>query len=95
MAAGHHTYNYRRSDYRGRDQRQFYVYGNTVRQADPAPVRRQKARPAQPKRISRQVARNRNRAMSISPAYAVVPDNSSGMCGFDLCPVFKSAVRCG
>ncbi len=71
MAAGHHTYNYRRSDYRGRDQRQFYVYGNTVRQADPAPVRRQKARPAQPKRTSRQVVRNRNRAMSISPAYAV------------------------
>src|SRR5699024_11115811 len=39
--------------------------------ADPAPVRRQKARPAQPKRTSRQVVRNRNRAMSISPAYAV------------------------
>ena len=71
MAAGYHTYNYRRSGQRGRDQRQFYVYGNTVRQAEPVPVRTPKERPAQPKRTSRQVARNRNRAMSISPAYAV------------------------
>lgn len=71
MAAGYRTYNYRRADHRSRDQRGFYVYGNTVRQAEPVPARMPKARPAQPKRASRQVARNRNRAMSISPAYAV------------------------
>ena len=71
MAAGYRTYNYRRSGHRGRDQRQFYVYGNTVRQAEPVPARAPKTRPAQPKRTSRQVAKNRNRAMSISPAYAV------------------------
>lgn len=71
MAARYSTYRYGRSDQRGRDQRQFYVYGNTVRQAEPVPVRTPKARPAEPKRTSRQVARNRNRAMRISPAYAV------------------------
>nr|WP_294491275.1 hypothetical protein [uncultured Mediterraneibacter sp.] len=71
MAAAYSTYN-RRSDYRGNDQREFYVYGNTVRQTQPAPLRTPKQTPsAQPKRTSRQVARNRNRAMSISPAYAV------------------------
>lgn len=71
MAAGYNTYNNRRSDYRGRNQRQFYVYGNAVRQAEPVPARTPKTRPAQPRRTSRQVVRNRNRAMSISPAYAV------------------------
>lgn len=71
MAAGYRTYNNRRSDYRGRNQRQFYVYGNAVRQAEPVPERAPKTRPSQPRRTSRQVVRNRNRAMSISPAYAV------------------------
>ena len=72
MAARYGTYNNRRSGYRGNGQGQFYVYGSTVRQMQAAPERApQKARPAEPKRTSRQVARNRNRAMSISPAYAV------------------------
>lgn len=71
MAAGYSMYNNRRSDHRGRNQRQFYVYGNTVRQAEAVPVRMPKTRPSQPRRTSRQVVRNRNRAMSISPAYAV------------------------
>lgn len=70
MAAGYSTEN-RRSDYRGRNQRQFYVYGNAVRQAEPVPARTPKTHRPQPGRTSRQVARNRNRAMSISPAYAV------------------------
>lgn len=71
MAVRYSTYNNRRSDYRGRNQGQFYVYGNTVRQADPVPARVRETRPVQPRRTSRQVVRNRNRAMSISPAYAV------------------------
>lgn len=72
MAARYGTYNNRRSGYRGNGQGQFYVYGSTVRQMQAAPERApQKARPAESKRTSRQVARNRNRAMSISPAYAV------------------------
>ena len=49
MAAGYRTYNYRRADRGSRDQRAFYVYGNTVRQAEPVPERLPKARPAQPK----------------------------------------------
>lgn len=71
MAAGYRTYNYRRTDYRSRNQQEFYVYGNTVRQAEPVPERMPKARPAETKRTSPQVVRNRNRAMRISPAYAV------------------------
>ena len=87
MAAGYHTYNYRRSGQRGRDQRQFYVYGNTVRQAEPVPVRTPKERPAQPKRTSRQVARNRNRAMSISPAYAVFL-TAAAVCAVLVCVLY-------
>lgn len=73
MAARYGAYNYRRSGYRGNDRNSYYVYGNTVRQMQTAPLRRQQteSRPAQPKRTSRQVVRNRNRAMSISPAYAL------------------------
>ena len=52
-------------------RRQAYVYGNTVRQPEVLPKRRPEARPERPKRTSRQVRRNRNRAMNMSPAYAV------------------------
>ena len=48
-----------------------YVYGSAVRKAEAIPARSPKARPIQPKRTSHQVKKNRNRAMSISPAYAV------------------------
>ena len=73
MAAGYRTYNRRTAGLnRGRDYGQFYVYGNAVRQAEAFPAREpERRRPAKVKRTSRQVARNRNRAMSISPAYAV------------------------
>ena len=71
MAARRSTYNYRTTELRGDGYGQFYVYGNAVRQAEPLPKKTLKARPQQPKRTSRQVAKNRNRAMSISPAYAV------------------------
>lgn len=73
MAAGYRSYNRRTAGLnRGRDYGQFYVYGNAVRQAEAFPVREPKKRPERTKkRTSRQVVRNRNRAMSISPAYAV------------------------
>ena len=88
MAAGYSTYNNRRSDRRGRNQRRLYVYGNTVRQAETVPVRAPKARPAEPKRrTSRQVARNRNRAMSISPAYAVFL-TAAAVCAVLVCVLY-------
>ncbi len=73
MAARYGAYQNGRSGYRGNSRDNFYVYGNTVRQAEAAPSYRPRTqqRPAQPKRTSRQVAKNRNRAMSISPAYAL------------------------
>ena len=45
------------------DREKFYVYGNAVRQAE--------VRPAKTGKTSSQVMRNRNRAMKISPAYAI------------------------
>ena len=73
MAAGYGTYNYSRAAYRKYDQNSYYVYGNVVRQAQAAPLRRPQVqeRPAKPKRASRQALKNRNRAMTISPAYAL------------------------
>ena len=88
MAAGYSTSNNRRSDRRGRNQRRLYVYGNTVRQAEAVPVRAPKAHPAEPKRrTSRQVARNRNRAMSISPAYAVFL-TAAAVCAVLVCVLY-------
>lgn len=89
MAAGYNAYNNRRSDYRGRNQRPFYVYGNTVRQAEPVPAQRPKARPTEPKRTSRQVVKNRNRAMSISPAYAVFL-TIAAVCAVFVCVLYLS-----
>lgn len=98
MAARYGTYNNRRSGYRGNGQGQFYVYGSTVRQMQAAPERApQKARPAEPKRTSRQVARNRNRAMSISPAYAVFLA-AAAICAVFVCVMYlnlqSSVVSC-
>lgn len=47
-----------------------YVYGNTVRQAEALPRRTPETRPVREKRTSRQVRKNRRRALSIDPAYA-------------------------
>lgn len=69
--ASRYIRNNRSNGYRGNSQAQVYVYGNAVRQAEPLPGRAPKARPKETKRASRQVIRNRNRAMRISPAYAV------------------------
>lgn len=89
MAAEYGKYRYRRSDYRGNDRNSFYVYGNTVRQAETAPLRSPQAEPrrVRPKRTSRQVARNRNRAMSVSPAYAFFLAAAS-VCAVFVCVVY-------
>ena len=87
MAAGHGTYRNTRSDSGGDSREQFYVYGNTVRQAEPAPFREPETRRRQPGRASRQVLRNRNRAMSISPAYAVFL-TAAGICAVLICVLY-------
>lgn len=89
MAAGHGTYNYSRAGYRRYDQNSYYVYGNVVRQAQAAPLRRPQPerRPAQPKRTSRQVVKNRNRAMNISPAYALFLA-AAAFCAVFVCVVY-------
>lgn len=53
------------------DDHQLYVYGSAVRQAESQPVRRHhRSHSSRTRRASRQVMRNRHRAMRISPAYA-------------------------
>lgn len=52
-------------------QDQAYVYGNTVRQPEVLPKRRVAKEPESPKRASRQVRKNRNRATNMNPAYAM------------------------
>lgn len=59
-----------RRSHRTTEYRQMYVYGNTVRQPEAMPKRREEIR--QPKRrVSSQVRKNRNRARQISPAYVM------------------------
>ena len=65
------------------------MYGNAVRQAEPIPQRVPKARPQQPKRTSSQVVKNRNRAMSTSPAYAVFLA-AAAVCAVLICMLYLS-----
>jgi len=58
---------YRDSSYT--DRRQDYVYGNAVRRLGVEPQRRETAAPVPPRRVSRQVRKNRSRAMRISAGY--------------------------
>lgn len=51
--------------------RQEYVYGNTVRKPEVLPKRKIDAQPRHTRKTSRLVRKNRNRAMSMNPAYAV------------------------
>lgn len=46
------------------------MYGNTAPKPEVLPRRREEERPVPSKRSSRQVRKNRSRALSISPAYA-------------------------
>lgn len=48
-----------------------YIYGNTVRQAEVMPKRREYEEevPRQPKKVNPQIRKNRSQAMHMSPAY--------------------------
>ena len=89
MAAGYRTYNQRTTGRRGNNSSQFYVYGNAVRQAEPLPKRVPEAQPEQRRQMSRQVAKNRHRAKSISPAYAVFLA-AAAVCAVLVCMVYLS-----
>ena len=68
-AARRNTGSYRRDGYADGSQRAFYVYGNTVRQAEVLPKEQPARRTRRHTRTSSQVKKNRNRAMSMNPAY--------------------------
>ena len=87
MAQKIYTAAYRQYNMAGAGRERFYVYGNAVRQAGAVPQRRPESQPVQPKRMSRQVRKNRNRAMSISPAYAVFLA-AAAVCAVMLCMMY-------
>lgn len=95
MAANYRTSKYRTTSLSERDKSGFYVYGNTVRQAETLPRKTKSPysqQREQTKRTSSRVVKNRNRAMSISPAYAVISYGSGSLCGIDLRFILKSSV---
>lgn len=63
----------RRSRFQGQgtSQNPFYVYGNTIRSTQALPKRSMRTDPRYIRHASRQVKRNRNRAMNISLPYAI------------------------
>ena len=88
MAYRYSTYNRRSADPKENGQSRFYVYGTAVRQAEAFPERMPDARPKHTgKRTSRQVARNRHRAMSISPVYAVFLA-AAALCAVAVCVLY-------
>lgn len=88
MAAGRRTSDYRRRNISSMDRRQFYVYGSAVQQAEALPKRRPEThRRKAPQHVSRQVVRNRNRAMNINPAYAVFLV-AAAFCAVFLCVMY-------
>ena len=48
-----------------------YIQGNAVRELETDPRRQEPAVPEQPKRVSRQVRKNRKKAMHMSPGYVI------------------------
>lgn len=92
MAVNHRTSANRASGQRGKDQGGFYVYGNTVRKMDALPKRLQdpnSKQREQSRRTSSQVAKNRHRAMNISPAYAVFL-TVAAVCAVFICMFYLS-----
>lgn len=89
MATGRRTANYRQRGGSGINRGQFYVYGNTVRQAEVLPERVPEKKQNRQNRTSRQVRRNRNRAMAISPAYAVFL-TAAAVCAVMVCVLYLS-----
>lgn len=51
--------------------REQYVYGNTVRQPEELPVRKTRSHDEKHKKSSRQVRKNRNRALDMNPQYVI------------------------
>lgn len=86
MAAGRYT-DKRQRNTAVSDRNRFYVYGSAVRKAEAVPARRPGMPQVQPKRTSSQVRRNRNRAMNISPAYAVFLA-AAAVCAVLLCVMY-------
>lgn len=70
MATGRNTAAYRRTKLPA-GSGQSYVYGSPVRRAEALPKTRPGSYGRTPKRVSRQVIKNRNRAMNIGPAYTI------------------------
>lgn len=73
MAASGRTTARRTAGYRTgytNQNRQMYVYGNAVRKEQVLPQRMPETETAKERKTSRQVRKNRNRALSINPAYA-------------------------
>lgn len=62
-----------RSERHASTGRSMYIYGNTVRQAEVMPRRReeQEMPPRRKKKVSRQIQKNRNRALHVNSAYVV------------------------
>ena len=86
MAAGRRAADHRRN-ISNMDRGQFYVYGSAVQQAEALPKRMPKTRREAPAHVSRQVARNRNRARNINPAYAVFLV-AAAFCAVFLCVMY-------
>lgn len=87
MAAERRAADHRRRNISSMDRRQFYVYGSAVQQAEALPKRRPEHRRKASHYVSRQVARNRNRAMNINPAYAVFLV-AAAVCAVFLCVMY-------
>ena len=94
MAAGYSTYNNRRSDRRGRNQRRLYVYGNTVRQAETVPVRAPKARPAETEKKDKPSGcEKQKQGHEYQPGLRCISYCSGCVRSSGLCSVSESAVR--
>ena len=70
VAAVRRATGYKRTAYRENGHGQMYVYGNAAPKQQVLPGKMPVSRPEIERRASRQVRKNRNRALSINPAYA-------------------------
>lgn len=86
MAARRQASGYRQS-YNKSSYRQAYVYGNTVPKPEVLPKRSPEAQPERPNRTSRQVRRNRKRAMNTSPAYTIFL-TAAAICAVLICVAY-------
>ncbi len=89
MAAGRQASDKRQYHNTRSSQRQAYVYGNTVRKPETLPKKRPQAQPEKPVRTSRQVRKNRKRALKMNPAYAVFL-SAAAICAVLICVAYLS-----